>query len=61
MKTTIDMPDELWDRAKAYATKERRSLASLVAEGLESILPKRVTITYTAEKKARSSKKVGER
>jgi hypothetical protein len=35
MKTTIDIPEELWDRAKRRALDERTSLRALILEGLE--------------------------
>ena len=38
MKTTIDIPDDLAARAKAYAAKERITLRSLVERGLREIL-----------------------
>jgi hypothetical protein len=40
MKTTIDLPDELFVAAKKKAAEERRSLRDLVASGLrEQVRP----------------------
>lgn len=36
MKTTIDLPDELFVAAKKKAAEERRSLRDLVASGLRA-------------------------
>lgn len=43
MKTTFEIPDELYRRAKAEAALRGRKLKDLVEEGLESVLdsPKR--------------------
>ena len=38
MKTTIDLPDELVQRAKIAAAKRRSTLKNLVIEGLEIAL-----------------------
>ena len=35
MKTTLDIDDELLVRAKAYSARERKSLTSLIEEGLQ--------------------------
>ena len=38
MKTTIDLPDEIFERSKIEAVKRRTTFKKLVIEGLESIL-----------------------
>jgi len=38
MKTTIELPDELFRRAKVAAAREHRSFRQLVIEGLELVL-----------------------
>jgi hypothetical protein len=38
MRTTIRLPDDLLLRAKAKALRERRSLTSLIEEGLARVL-----------------------
>jgi hypothetical protein len=38
LKTTIDLPDALFYRAKAVATRRRTTLKSLVIQGLEKTL-----------------------
>jgi hypothetical protein len=38
MKTTVDLPDELYRRAKAEAALRGRKLRDLVAEGLVRVL-----------------------
>ena len=38
MKTTIDISDDLAERAKAFAARERITLRSLVERGLREIL-----------------------
>lgn len=38
MKTTLDLPDELLIEAKKRAAEERRTLRSLVEEGLRMVL-----------------------
>jgi hypothetical protein len=40
MKTTVDLPDELFVAAKKRAAEERRSLRDLVASGLRAHLQK---------------------
>ena len=44
MKTTVDLPDELLVRAKKRAAEERRSLRSLIEEGLRRVLRPRPEI-----------------
>ena len=41
MKTTIEITDELLDRAKETARRERTTLRSLVEEGLRSTLDRK--------------------
>jgi hypothetical protein len=38
MKTTVDLPDDLLIEAKKRAAEERRSLRSLLAQGLRMVL-----------------------
>ena len=38
MKTTIELADDLVDRARAHATKENTTLRALVERGLRDIL-----------------------
>ena len=38
VKTTLLMPEELWQRAKIRALEERRDLRDLLIEGLELVL-----------------------
>lgn len=38
MRTTVDIDDDLLARAKARAVKERRSVRSLIEEGLRKVL-----------------------
>lgn len=55
MKVTIRVNDRLWVRARRRAVAERRSVASLVEEGLEYVLaerasnPCRVTLPVSRE------------
>jgi hypothetical protein len=48
LKTTIEIPDPIWQRAKSYATEERRSLASVVAEALDRMLPRYALVRVEA-------------
>jgi len=41
VKTTLLLPEELWQRAKVRAVEERRDLRDLLIEGLELVLAKR--------------------
>jgi hypothetical protein len=34
-RTTVDLPAELWQRAKIHAVKDRKDLRTLIIEGLE--------------------------
>jgi len=45
MKTTMDIPDELFRQAKAKAALEGRKLKDLVAEGLYAVLHGRPPVT----------------
>ncbi len=38
MKTTIELPDELFMRVKIASAREQRSMKQLVIEGLEYVL-----------------------
>jgi hypothetical protein len=38
MKTTVDLPDPILERAKIAAAKRRTTLKKLIIEGLESVL-----------------------
>ena len=38
MKTTLDIPDELYRRAKVQAAHEKRKVKDLVAEGIRLVL-----------------------
>jgi hypothetical protein len=38
VKTTLVMPEELWQRAKIRAVEEHRDLRDLLIEGLELVL-----------------------
>jgi hypothetical protein len=38
MKTTIDLPDALFERTKIAAVRRRTSIKNLVIEGLETVL-----------------------
>ncbi|MFQ5505438.1 MAG: DUF2191 domain-containing protein [Planctomycetota bacterium] len=41
MKTTIEMPDDLLEEARALAVKEKTTLKSLLVEGLRRVLAQR--------------------
>jgi hypothetical protein len=41
MKTTIELPEDLLERAKAMALREQTTLKSLIEEGLRWMLSKR--------------------
>jgi len=41
MKTTIDLPDDLLERAKSAAAAENTTLRALVTEGLRWVLSRR--------------------
>lgn len=56
VKTSLKIPDHLWEEAKVRAARERKDLADVVAEALEAHLKPR------SEKKGRktgASKKGG--
>ena len=38
MKTTIELPDDLVDRARAHAARERTTFRALVERGLRTVL-----------------------
>ena len=38
MKTTIDLPEDLFERTKIAAAKQRTTLKNLVIRGLETVL-----------------------
>lgn len=38
MRTTVDIDDELLAEAKAFAVRERRSVRSLIEEGLRRVI-----------------------
>lgn len=38
MKTTIELPDDLFMRTKVAAAREQRSMKQLIIEGLEYVL-----------------------
>lgn len=41
MKTTIELPDDLFDKAKAMAAREHTTLRSLIEEGLRWVLSRK--------------------
>lgn len=41
MKTTVDIPDALFERAKRIAARERTTLRALIEEGLREAVRKR--------------------
>jgi hypothetical protein len=55
MRTTVDIPDELFRRAKSEAALRGRKLKDLVEEGLRLVLEKEKGPPPIAEKKRRSS------
>ena len=50
MRTTVDIPDELFRRAKSEAALQGRKLKDLVADGLRLVLKKEESVAI-AEKK----------
>jgi predicted HicB family RNase H-like nuclease len=38
IRTSVTIPDELWERAKVTAARSRRSLQELVEEGLRQVV-----------------------
>lgn len=42
VKTSLKIPDPLWEKAKVRATLERKDLADVVSEALEAHLKKPV-------------------
>ena len=41
MKTTVDLPDDLLERAKSMAVSEQTTLKSLIEEGLRWVLSRK--------------------
>ena len=52
MRTTVDIPDELFRRAKSEAALRGRKLKDLVEEGLRLVLEKEKAPTETKQKPA---------
>ncbi|HEV8678468.1 MAG TPA: hypothetical protein VGQ90_03760 [Stellaceae bacterium] len=50
MRTTVDIPDELFRRAKAEAALQGRKLKDLVADGLRLVLDERKKNSVVEEK-----------
>jgi len=38
MKTSVEIPDPLWEKAKIRAAKERKSLAEVISDALKDYL-----------------------
>lgn len=53
MKTTIDLPDELLERTKIAAARQRTTLKKLVIEGLETILREESPVAHPLDALAR--------
>ncbi len=53
MRTTIDLPDDLFDLTKIAAVKRRTSIKNLVVEGLRIILQDPPATTQTSDRLAR--------
>jgi len=51
MRTTVDIPDELFRRAKSEAALRGRKLKDLVEEGLRAVLEKKKVVGAPAGKK----------
>ena len=56
MKTTIELPDELFQRTKIAAAQRSTSIKNLVIEGLENILNQEPTPQQSADALARLHK-----
>jgi len=56
MRTTVDIPDELFRRAKVEAAQHGRTLKDLVEEGLRLVLEKDQPKTPAPEKKTERPK-----
>ena len=59
MRTTVDIPDELFRRAKSEAALRGRKLKELVEEGLRLVLEKEKAPAETAEKPAQRKPRPG--
>ena len=53
MKTTIDLPDAIFERIKIAAARRRTSMKKLVIEGLESVLREEIPAAAPADALAR--------
>lgn len=53
MRTTIDLPDELFDLTKIAAVKRRTSIKNLVVQGLRLVLQETPATTPSSESLAR--------
>lgn len=49
MKTTMDIPDDLYRQAKTRAAAQNRRVRDLVTEGLEAVLAQAVSVTERSE------------
>jgi len=49
MRTTINLPDALAERAKARAREEGRTFTSLVEAGLQAVLDRPIEIEHALE------------
>lgn len=56
MRTTVDIPDELFRRAKVEAALHGRTLKDLVEEGLRIVIEKKLPEAPAAEKKTERPK-----
>lgn len=56
MRTTIDLPDDLFDLTKIAAVKRRTSIKNLVVEGLRIILQEAPAPTSSSESLSRLKK-----
>lgn len=43
MKTTINLPDALWQSARRYAKEHNTTVTALIQEGLHKVLHERIT------------------
>jgi hypothetical protein len=53
MKTTIDLPDDIFERTKIAAARRRTSIKNLVIEGLETVLRDEATVPPPSDALAR--------
>jgi hypothetical protein len=53
MKTSIDLPDDLFERAMSAVAGRRTTLGKLVIEGLETILREESSAAHPADALAR--------